>query len=366
MAMIAPTEADEHERALTLEISFQRRQWDRILKIEALLESQEARTSKLEQQAQGELERLQRLEEQADMLHETVCGLVDSYTEAGRILATECETRQQELGTLQVALTNCEASLSEAICDSARELRSSLDGLYRQSQDTGAHCKELERRLSDEQQGWQQEHRALQAALASLQAGARDSRASEMRVQQELRSVVAVFQKQRNELMRESFKELSKLLQMKHQESSKLVQDCISRCRRDAQEGRDTCTREYTNLCGHFAELKRKCGEMIHDLAEDLNQKQLAAHTCATDIDKRCGLALTDLGCRVDELEHDFFLHTHEITATKTYHCGRAVRGTSASVSAGARGGRPLTGKPGMDEISQASAKAGAGVLDPL
>jgi len=85
----------------------------------------------------------------------------------------------------------------------------------------------------EEHQARQQEHRALRAGLASLQAGAReeaDCRASQMREQQELRSAVAAVQKQCNESVRESSKEVSKLVQTKHQESLELVRDCGSRC----------------------------------------------------------------------------------------------------------------------------------------
>jgi len=333
------------------------------------MKSQEERTVKLEQQTLSNLERLQRLEQQVDMVHDKVRGLVDSCTEAGRTLAAECETRQRELDKLQLALKNCEATLTQTLHETARELRNSFDGLQRRSEDAGGRCKEFERQLSEEHLARQQEHRTLQASLASLQAGAReeaDCRASQMREQQELRSALAAVQKQCSELVRDSSKEVSKLVQTKHQESLELVRDCGNRCRdlvRQAQENRDTWAREHSNLRSHFGELEQKCGEMIRDLAEDLNEKQLAVRTRATDVDKRCGLAVKDLACRVDDLEHNLLSHSHEFTSTKTYRCGLAVIGTSASLNAGL-GGYPRPGERGLDEMSQASTIAG--LSEPL
>jgi len=115
---------------------------------------------------------------------------------------------------------------------------------------------------------------------------------------------------------------------------------------------------------------------MIRDLAEDLNEKQLAVRTRATDVDKRCGLAVKDLACRVDSLEHDMLSHTHAFTSTKTYHCGLAVIGASASLNAGPSGGCPRPGERGsgggsetdtfcgLDEMLQASTIAG--MSEPL
>jgi len=98
---------------------------------------------------------------------------------------------------------------------------------------------------------------------------------------------------------------------------------------------------------------------MIRDLAEDLNEKQLAVRARATDVDQRCGVAVKDLACRVHDLEHNMFSHTHEFTSTKTYRCGLAVMGASASLNARPSGGCPRSGERGLDEMSQGSTATG-------
>lgn len=365
------SEADEHERALALEMTFQRRQWDKMMKLERLMEEQASKFQDIERRLLEQADRWratdERIELQRQEAQAAVTGISERCTE-------EREARHKDLHGLRLSLKTLESKCEDLIREATRdlspsiqkaqlELQSSNEALQRRqdelARDLASRCKDLERLLAEERAGRAQELKSLQALLTSLQAahdeverGSARDRDARRQEQQELRTSLAHLEQKCSEMVRDTTKDLSKLIHGKNQDLTKLVhsknQECAElvrdfggRCKelgREAAEDRELRAREHQGVRGGLSELERQCGQLVRDLAEEVGEKHLASSVRAAEVEKRCGLALKELAIRVDEVEQNLSTHTHQFTSSKTYKCGLAM--TPSSHLACARGGQ--------------------------
>eukprot|EP00408_Alexandrium_pacificum_P004322 CAMPEP_0171220150 /NCGR_PEP_ID=MMETSP0790-20130122/34088_1 /TAXON_ID=2925 /ORGANISM="Alexandrium catenella, Strain OF101" /LENGTH=372 /DNA_ID=CAMNT_0011686033 /DNA_START=72 /DNA_END=1190 /DNA_ORIENTATION=+ len=370
------SEADEHERALALEMSFQRRQWEKMTKLEKLVEEQAFKLTDLERRLLEQAERAraadERLELQRQEVQANTSGLSERCTE-------EREARQTELHALRLSLKSLESRCEELVREATKdlspsihkahvELKSSHEGLQRRhdelSRDLAARCKDLEHLLAEERAGRVQELKGLQAFLSSLQAahdeverGSSFDRDVRRQEQQELRTSLANVEHKCSEMIRDTTKDLTKLISTKNQECAELVRDFGGRCKelgREAAEDRETRAREHQGIRATLGELERQCGQLVRDIAEEVGEKHIASSVRAGEVEKRCGMALKELAIRVDEVEHNLATHTHQFTSSKTYKCGLAMM-PSAQISC-ARGGLQHDGLSTISTIAGSEA----------
>jgi len=346
------SDADEHERALALEITFQRRQWDKMQRMEKFLETQADRLAGLEQLLDGQGERTQRLERQLELAQQEA---QKATAEAARALTEEREARQREQQVLQAATRSYEVKCSEVVRETSRELSHALQSGHQElrglvetlqrrcedlARDLGSKCKDHERELTEERAARLQEHCSVQATLGGL-AGVREEaermavreREARRKEHQELRGLFAGLERKCGDTARDTAKDLTRVMQSKHQECADLVRELAAKCKelgREAAEDREAWSREQQTVRDVVGDLEQKFGELVHNVADEFNEKQLASRTRTAEVEKRCGLALKDLAARLEDVEHNLSCHTHEFTSTKTYKCGLAVTPTSS------------------------------------
>eukprot|EP00416_Gambierdiscus_australes_P046627 CAMPEP_0171100736 /NCGR_PEP_ID=MMETSP0766_2-20121228/53132_1 /TAXON_ID=439317 /ORGANISM="Gambierdiscus australes, Strain CAWD 149" /LENGTH=436 /DNA_ID=CAMNT_0011560609 /DNA_START=39 /DNA_END=1349 /DNA_ORIENTATION=- len=356
------TEADEHERALALEMTFQRRQWDKMQKLEKSVSEHASGLKELERRFHEQEERANCLELQLEThhreLHTSTLSLTERWTEERdarqrelldlrvhlKSLDGKCEDVVREakndlsLATqkgLQELLTSTEAmrGVVRALQQGQHDLQASGEALQRRHEESQAAGEalqwrheemerehlmrfgELERVLAEERAGRLEEQQRCLVSLASLQSaheGAQHATArccEEQRIErQDLRGAIAALDCRCGDVLRDTTKELSQLVHTKHQDLSTWMdsrhQECVDLVR-------DFGSR-LTDLAHEAAQHHNTCQQELQGLRGSLGE-----------VERRCGDHLHKL---LDELGEQQLVAKSEVVK----RCGTALRELAA------------------------------------
>jgi len=298
------SEADEHERALALEMSFQRRQWDKMQKLDGLMEEQASRVQDFERRLSEQADRSRSLEERAEAGRQEARAAAAAAVER---CAEEREARQKETHALRLQLKSLEGRCEELVREATKDLAptikaqqemSASNEAFQRRQDELARelfgrVQDLERQLAEEREARQSEMHALRLQLKTLEGrceelvreAARDLSLTISKAQQEMVSSAEAMQRRLDELARDLLSRLQdqerllaeeRVERAQEQKGLQALLSGLQAAHEEAERGtsrdRDARRQEQQELRTSLAALERRCAEMVRDTSKDLSK----------------------------------------------------------------------------------------------